>query len=313
MTAPLSPFDEAGRQWAWDSTSIKRAETCARKYQYEALEGWRSPHQSVHLWFGSLYATALEHFHTLHLTMSWEEALVEVVREALIKSWTHDLDEEGKPIEGTGAPTEFNHNMKTRDTLIRTIVWYFDAFKEDHYATFITADGSAAVEHSFQLPVDNGITFSGHIDRLCVDPEGNIFVHDQKTTGQTLSPYYFKQFKPDSQFSMYTFASKMIYHTPVSGVIVDAAQIAVGFSRFARSPTFRTNDELNEWYDETMMLIERTRGYAATEFYPRNPSACNNFGGCVFREVCSRPPSVRKNFLEGDFVKAEIWNPLRSR
>src|SRR5690606_16303408 len=120
-------------------------------------------------------------------------------------------------------------------------------------------------------------------------------------------------FKPDTQFSMYTFASKMVYGAPVKGVIIDAAQITVGFSKFGRTPTYRTDEELDEWYTETMMLINRMRGYGDAGFYPRNPASCFNFGGCAFRDICSRPPQFRENFLEGDFVKRPRWEPIQSR
>lgn len=314
MIEPRASFNNDGVQVVWDSTSLKRADTCPRKYQYEMLEGWTSPYLSVHLWFGSIYASSLELFHKL--TASGEDrpsALRAVVHHALIESWNHDLDSEGNRIPGTGGPARFDHNTKNRETLIRTIVWYFDHFAEDHYTTYITSEGKAAVEFTFQLPVDEGITFSGHIDRLCLDPEGNLFVHDQKTTGTTIGPYYFKGFKPDIQFSLYTLAAKIIYKAPVKGVIVDAAQIAVGFTRFGRTPILHTDDELNEFYEETMTLVELTQRYTRDNYFPRRPSACGNYGGCVFREVCSRPPQVRENFLRADFVRGPLWDPMKVR
>jgi hypothetical protein len=309
-----SAFDDQGKQWVWDSTSIKRTETCLRKYQYEALEGWRSPYRSVHLWFGGLYASALEHFHK-HMAegKSYDEALVEVVAEAMINSWDHELNEQGERAVGTGAAATFDNNVKTRETLIRSIIWYLENFREDYFQTFITNTGAAAVEFTFKIDVDNGLMFSGHIDRLCVDPGGDIFVHDQKTTTATLGPHYFNQFKPDSQFSMYTFAGKMIYNAPVKGVIIDAAQVAVGFTRYARSPTFRMDDELEEWYSETMYRIEEVHRAVERNYFPRNPASCNNYGGCPYRQVCSRPLHVRENFLEASFVRGERWEPLANR
>lgn len=311
---PDSAYDSDGRQWAWDSTSLKNAEKCAKYYELVNLHAWQPPIRSVHLWFGAIYASSHERFHEfIAVGLPREEAIREVIRFALIESWDHERADDGSRIPGTGAPAEFDHASKNRFTLIRSLVWYFDEFKDDHYSTYIKSDGSPAVEHSFRLEVDDGLLFCGHIDRLCVDPQDELFVHDQKTTGTTISPRYFHGFKPDSQFSMYTFASKMIYAAPVKGVIIDAAQIAVGFTRFGRAPTYRTEDELNEWYDEAMELISRIHTYHDRGNFPRNPASCNNYGGCAFREVCSRPPSVRKNFLEASFVQGEQWNPLKQR
>lgn len=310
----LLSFDQDGVQWAWDATSEKEADTCLRKYQLRILEGWTRPDLSIHLWFGAIYASSLEYYYKLRAQgTDREDAIRAVVRHALIESWDHDRAPDGSRIPGTGKAHHSDHQSKSRETLIRTIIWYFEFFKEDHFQTLVRADGTPAVENSFSLHVDNDITLCGHMDRVVTDPDGNIFVQDQKTTGQTIGPYYWNQFKPDIQFAQYTFAGKAVLNTPVRGVIVDAAQIAVGFSRYARAPVLFTDGELNEWYDETLGLIERTQRATRNREFPRTPASCGNYGGCVFRPVCSRPPQVRDNFLAADFVRAERWDPLKRR
>lgn len=317
MSEPLAFRD--GLQFAWDSTSIKLAEECLRKYQYQMIEGWRTLQESVHLRFGSHYATALEHFYKHRANgSSFDEALLEIIREAMIETWDHERDAEGNRIPETGTPYAppvdaiGSARVKTRENLIRTIVWYFEQFRDDSAEIVLLADGKPAVEYSFALPVENDIVFSGHIDRL-VTYAGNIMVMDQKTTGSTISSRYFDGFKPDVQMSMYTFAGKAIYQMPVKGVIIDAAQIAVGFTRFERGLTFRTDSELSEWYDTTMYTIENARSATALGYFPMNRTSCDKFGGCPFRPVCSRAPEVREQFLNGFFVRGDRWDPLRAR
>lgn len=308
-----SPFDSTGAQFAWDSTSLSLAETCLRKYYYKMLCGWQPARKSAHLIFGGLYASALEHFHkAIADGVPREQATRDVVHEALIDTWEYEVDEAGDPIEGSGTPWESDHNLKTRGNLIRTIIWYLDHFENDACSTIILSDGTAAVEHSFKLPVDNSIILSGHLDRL-VEYSHDPYIQDQKTTGATISSHYFDTWNPSMQMSMYTFAGKAIFNLPVKGVMIDAAQIAVGFSRFVRGFTFRDDGALNEWYDNTMTLIERTRATTVEQSFPMNSSACGNYGGCEFRHICSRSPSVRENFLRGDFVQGPIWNPLENR
>lgn len=321
-------FSEAGVQDVWDSTSLKLASDCLRKYYYVMMEGWQSKELSVHLRFGQHYATALEHYHKAKAEgASHDEALYLVVREALIDTWDYETeltgegdpgypngvnikrDEQGNRI---GAPWESGHNLKTRGNLIRTIVWYLETFEEDTCSTYILSDGRAGVEYSFKLPVDNGVVFSGHIDRLVNYAQG-IYVQDQKTTGSTITARYFEGFAPDIQMSMYTFAGKAIYDIPVKGVIIDAAQIAVGFSRFERGFTFRDEPQLNEWYDTMMRKIEETQAATREQYYPMNTQACGNYGGCPFRQVCSRTPAIRPQFLKGAFVQGPSWDPMRSR
>lgn len=311
MTEEPKAFKD-GLQFGWDSTSIKLAEECLRKYQYKMVMGWQPFSLSVHLRFGAVYATALEHFYKhVALGMTEADALLEVVSEAMYSTWDYEKDEDGNVIgEGTAWVSE--HNLKTRENLIRTIVWYLDHFEADPAKVVILSDGKPAVEYSFALPVDDGLVFSGHIDRL-VTYADNIMVMDQKTTGTTITARYFDSFKPDVQMSMYTFAGRMIYNLPVKGVIIDAAQIAVGFSRFERGMTFRSEADLNEWYDISMFTISSARKATLDNYFPMNRQACGNYGGCEFRKVCSRSPEVRPQFLKADFVQGPRWDPLESR
>lgn len=325
MTQPLA-FDESGVQFAWDSTSIGLAETCLRKYQLNMLLGWQPDKKSVHLIFGGLYATALEHYHQ-HVAagMPVDEATVEVVHEALIATTEYEIKEDewinGLELQAKGYDrfvgehrfVEFNHNAKTRENLIRTIVWYLDQFgEEDSCQTVTLSTGEVAVEHSFRFEVDDGIMLAGHLDRL-VEYTGHIYVQDQKTTGTTITQRFFEQFNPNTQMSLYSFAGQAIFDLPVKGVMIDAAQIAVGFTRFERGFTFRDEPQLDEWYDNAMYHIETARKATIEQHFPMNTSSCGNYGGCEFRGICGRSPAVRDQFLKGDFTQGERWDPLKAR
>ena len=307
---PPSNLRDDGTIFAWDSTSLKAVEKCARFAKYKLLDGWTSLTKSVHLRFGGHYATALEHFHKhLALGMDREEALVEVVHEALLATWDIAGTKDGEPI---GAPWNSYDTNKTRETLIRTIIWYIDFFAEETLQTVILSDGRPAVEYSFTVTADDGILLCGHLDRLVVQDDVH-YVVDQKTTASTVAPYYFAQYTPDTQVSLYTFAGKALFHMPINGIIIDAAQIAVGFSRFERGFVFRSEDQLEEWYDETMRRIADFNANVRESYFPMNPASCNNYGGCEFRSICSLPPRHREQFLKGNFQKQPRWNPLERR
>ena len=53
-------------------------------------------------------------------------------------------------------------------------------------------------------------------------------------------------------------------------------------------------------------------GYAVDHYWPMNDKACGMYGGCPFRSVCDKDPSVRRNFLLGNFEKF-YWNPRKER
>lgn len=308
-----SPFDAEGLQFAWNSSSLKLAQECPMKYKLTMLDGWQSPTLSMHLRFGLHYAAALESFHkAIAEGVPRDNAISDVVHEALIASWDYELDDNGEAIPETGAPWETGDTAKNRPNLIRSIIWYLDHFENDNTKTIILANGNAAVEHSVTIEVDNGLIFTGHLDRL-VDYAHNTYIQDQKTTKTTITQRYFEGYSPDTQMSMYTFLGKAAFGIPVHGVIIDAAQIAVGFTRFERGFTFRSPAQLNEWYENSMKDIERIRTAHREQHFPMNPTACGNFGGCMFRRACSRSPEVRTQFLKADYIQGSPMNPLEQR
>ena len=304
MTSPFIPGTSI--QFAWDSTSLGWLKECPRKYQYSMIEGWRNKTDSVHLRFGSLYHTALENFDKYRaLGMIYEDALAIVVTEILMTTW------------GAEGPWDSDHNSKTRETLVRSVFWYSEHFKDDPAQTVILVNGKPAVELSFKMPLEVNAAdeqpymLCGHLDRV-VEFNGGTYVMDRKTTTSTIGSYWFDQFDPDNQMSLYSLAAKVIYETPVKGVIIDGVQIAVGFSRFSRGFAYRTEAQLEEWLNDTYNWFAIAEGYAKAGHWPMNDKSCHHFGGCVFRKVCSKSPEVRVKFLESDFVKQE-WNPLVPR
>jgi hypothetical protein len=77
--------------------------------------------------------------------------------------------------------------------------------------------------------------------------------------------------------------------------MIDAAQIAVGFTRFARGLIPRTKDQMAEWLDDAIYHIKET-WRAAEHGYPMNDKACQLYGGCEFHggmlEEPTGPPGL---------------------
>ena len=307
MNAPLetSPFlPGTFKQFAWDSTSLGWFKECPRKYYFSMILGLRARavEESVHLRWGSIYHSALELFDRRRFEgADRETATRDVVRYVLEATW-----DDGKPWEP-------EHNTKTRPNLIRSVLWYLDFFTNDNASTVALANGKPAVELSFRLPVDNDLVLCGHLDRVVDWPAGGgQFVMDRKTTSSTLTPNYFNQYKPDNQMSLYSYAGAAILRAPIKGVIIDAVQVAVGFSRFERGITYRSTEELDEWLNETYAWVGQAHWHADRDFWPGNDKSCHHFGGCVFRKVCGASPQVRQQILEGDYERIP-WNPLKVR
>jgi len=282
------------------------------------LEGWRGRGEAIHLEYGIFYHEALEDYELYRFQqLSHEDALQQVVKDTMIKTWR-----DGKPWRAANdLPANDKASLKSRENLIRTIVWYLEKFKDDPAKTLShPSTGKPMVELHFQFEIDEAspaspdgrpYTLCGYLDRV-VEFQGQPFVMDRKSTTTTLGSYYFEQYEPDNQMSLYTVASQIAFRTPVKGVIIDAAQIAVGFSRFVRSFVFKTPDQIDEWMKDLKIWLRQAEQYVAENYWPQNDKSCHKYGGCPFRGICSKSPSVRDKFLESDFERG-AWNPLVPR
>lgn len=299
----------SGVQIGWDSTSIKATMKCMRYYAYSILWGLQPNQTSVHLEFGGLYAKALENFYKYRARGDdLQTAARRVVREALESTWDRE----------TGLPIDWGDPKKNRYTLVRSVVWYLDQFgdeKDSAIKTHHMSDGTPAVELSFRFNMTDDIILSGHLDRV-VEFQGALWPMDQKTTGGTIGPYFFDQFKPDTQFTLYALAGKLILQAPMKGVIIDGAQIAVGFTRFERGFTMRTEAQITDWWHGTEQYIALTQhitaGAKSPEDFPMNTESCGNYGGCAFREICASSPRIRPNLIATKY-KQRVWDPLEPR
>lgn len=213
-------------------------------------------------------------------------------------------------------------NPKTLENLFRSVVWYLETFgPNDPAQTVILKSGKPAVELSYrwdsghQLSTGEPIIFSGHIDRL-VEYNGQRWVLDRKTTAASLtdgsSQQYFAQYSPDNQMSGYILASRIVFESDAAGAIIDAAQIAKGFTRFERGFALRTERQLQEWFEDALFWISLADRFAQANYWPMNDKSCDAFGGCPFRGICNKDPAVRDVFLQGDYVQ-EPWDPLKVR
>lgn len=325
----ISPFVPGTKiQLYWDSTSLGMMKTCPRLYQYKMIEGWTPRQESIHLRFGILYHSALERYDRLRADgLSPEDATRGTIRGLLEATWDRHEATETEP--AVSAAWDSGDPYKNRATLVRSVIWYLEHFRDDPAQTIRLANGRPAVELSFKMELDYGpnlsylddpdiaraggqpYVLSGHIDRLVTFLDG-VYVTDRKTTKSALGSYYFDQYSPDNQMTLYSLAAQVVFHAPVKGVIIDAVQIGVGFSRFARGMAYRTPAQLDEWLADTRITLRTAEGYATDYYWPMNDRACGMYGGCQFRDICGKDPSVRKTFLAANFER-HFWNPRKPR
>lgn len=315
-------------RYAWDSTCIGAFKTCPRYYYYSIVVGWQPKSESIHLRFGQEYHTALQEYDILRAQGEpHEDSMSQVVAKAMARTsdWFPNNDSKAG-------------RYKNRVTLIGLVVDYLDHFRDDPAETYIRADGTPAVELSFrfELPygpqkaewrsLDSGgnresgfdthYLLCGHLDRV-VDFNGQLLVMDHKTTTTTISDYYFAQYEPNNQMSLYTLAGNVVLNEPIRGVMVRAAQVLLEKpNAFTTGFTYRTPDQIDEWLGDLSIHLAHAEACAVADYWPMNDTACDKFGGCRYRGICSKSPQVRDKFLAADFIQLpedERWNPLKPR
>lgn len=322
-----SPFLPGTKvQYAWDSVCLGLLKTCPRLYQYQIIEGWVPKGESVHLRFGQEYHQALQEYDVSRANgVNHEDSVFDTISALSKRVWDWDVDRDSKA-----------GKYKNRDTLLSLVVDYLDHFADDPAQTYIRADGTPAVELSFRFELDWGpgpherdasgvpnlwpnkqpYLLCGHLDRV-VSFNDQLLVMDHKTSTSTLGSYWFDQWSPNNQMSLYTYAGQVVLSTPIKGVIISGAQIMLDQpNRFVRGFSYRTPDQLEEWLDDLRFWLISAENYAQMDYWPQNDTSCDKFGGCRFRGICSKQASVRESFLRSDFEQLapqDRWNPLKSR
>ena len=296
-------------QLAWDSTSMSALKRCPRYYQYSILEGYRGKIESVHLRFGSEYNNALVTYNmAIAAGEDHESATLKAVKYALTSTWD----------EALGRPWTSDLPVKTRETLVRSVIWYLDKFADDPCKTVVLKSGKSAVELSFRLHIDKYSALTdepylicGYLDRM-VTWNDSLWILDWKTSRSALDQRYFAEYTPNNQVSQYTFAGNIIGGQRIKGVIIDAVQLGVNFSRFQRSHITRTPAQLDEWYNDLVYYMRLNESYVENNYWPMNDAVCGLYGGCPFRAICSTSPELRQTHLNALYTRRK-WDPLQIR
>lgn len=125
-------------QWVYDSTNLTLLQGCLRKYNFTSLQGWRESETPPALAWGRDYHTCQETYHKcIAFGLDHDTSVKRVARLAML------LGERLLSLD----------TSRTKETLVRSIVWYLEEFKDDPLKTAMLPDGQPAVELSFMLPI----------------------------------------------------------------------------------------------------------------------------------------------------------------
>lgn len=320
LVTPESPFSRTlpNLQLAWDSTSLGALKKCAQYYKYTIIDGYVSPEPNDDITFGHLLHSAAELYARLVATdVPHNKAVIDVTRWLLENTWNRE----------TNRPWISSEPTKTRETLLRTVVWYLDNYQDSTIKTITLPNGKPAVEVSFRFSLsedENDSRFRsqttgeefqlcGHLDKIGEFNDENWIV-DTKTTKYELDETYFRQYYPDNQVSLYDVAGAVAFDKEIKGVIIDAIQVLVGGSRFKRRHISRSAEQREDWLRDLQTWLTQAEMFALDNRWPQNEKSCGwGKKRCPFWEVCSGDPHTRQEWLDANFAKRPSWNPLETR
>ncbi len=287
-----------------DSSLISAFRSCPTKARYEYFEHWKPKTPSVHLHAGAAFAHGLEAAREAFFLLGHHpRAAVEMGVAALMEHYG-EFD----------CPSD---SAKSLTRMAGAPEYYFDAYplERDLAIPITLASGKKGIEFSFVEPVEFShpetgapILLSGRMDMMC-QYAGAHFGEDDKTTSQ-LGASWAKQWDLRSQFTAYCWGAAKA-NIPLAGFIVRGISILKTKYETQQAITYRPQWMIDLWYEQ---LIERDLP-AMLQMWEQGrwgvnlDHACNDYGGCLFRQVCLAEPSSRASWLATSYERRR-WDPV---
>jgi hypothetical protein len=289
----INKFSETGWQQIWDASSLQDYRRCPTYWWYRDSRRLRfaGGEQTLAADWGSAWHLGQEVFET----SLWDKA---TRKEALKHAIAAVSSQYGNYFE---ANPDTKRNL---DTLIRALVWYEKKYRHDTLNMLGLPSGRPGIEVRFEIPIPRiPERWSGRIDKL-VEYNGDYYIVDRKTTAKTMSSFYFRDFSPNIQFISYCWALQSFLGTKVRGLIVDAVQTAVGFTRFGRHTYQFAPRQLSEFERNMRTSIIQARKEHKSGYMPFNESNCNAYRGCQYARICRECPEYRETWIAEDYIVA---------
>lgn len=205
-------------------------------------------------------------------------------------------------------PEENNYKLHQ---VVRTVVWGADTMEKGNIKPVeaMNADPEAEGEEFLvEFPRSyNGESYwlRGYFDGVAeIPPYPSRYVRERKTTTKTISGAgYRSRFAPNTQIELYSWAAPIWakikgFEGDFVGVLLDAFQAAVGFTRTARFTLNPSDDVKGEFVQDMDHYLSLAEMFAVVGYWPKNRSSCFL---CQFKKVCSAPKSARPGLLAKEF------------
>jgi hypothetical protein len=187
-------------------------------------------------------------------------------------------------------------------------------FDTDYIQPMRRADGSAAVEFTFALPLPvihpvtgNPIFYCGRFDMLG-QVANECYVVDEKTTGRTWPGNWVDQWKMRGQFIGYTWAAREAGYNCKGALVRSPLILKRDIRMLATPPMYYPDWHIERWYNQTVRDVQRLVTAWETNQWDKDfGEACAMYSGCSHLGLCTaQDPSLWFGEYED-----RLWNPLQ--
>ncbi len=294
---------------AWDATMLTAYMRDPLTYFWKHVQGYGTPRTNNTLSFGTIWHEATGAFDAA--TYAGADR-VEALRAGIARA-KEKADEMGLPYTGKKGD-EAKRNLRT---LLRALIWWEQDTLHRKWRALPNGDGSPAIEVRFVLPLGvraytgEEFVLCGSFDSAIEDEDGNAWVLERKTTTKTLGPFFWQTYDPCMQTYLYDYVAPQLYpERRLRGVIVEAMQTGVEFSRSETHNIVRTDEQRAHWHEVMLYWMRRAEQDARDDAWKRALNCEATQYGSIYKDIQKRDPRVWQALLNTDLEKRELWNPL---
>jgi hypothetical protein len=263
----------------FDNTILSAFKRCKQAFTNRHIKHLAPLTTNTNLAWGAAYAKGLEH---LRKGSSLEEAKAVAQNEWIL----------------SGAEGNSRKSQASLDTVLTR---YVESFKDDP-VKFLEVERYLETKLPMQL-VHAPAWYCGRLDGLVVDRDGDMWVLDDKTTGN-FGPDWALQWGLRGQLFGYCWLALKVLDVSVRGFIIRGAS-PTGFRQYSHEVQ---GWERDRWGFEMMQTVREILEYSRTGVANRYNlgDACT---WCDYKELCRADPVERRPVLEALEFKRSPWHP----
>ena len=275
----------------YDSSTIKLAKECFRKYFYRIVLGrvpFKSKYQTI-FDFGSAYHKFREIIEKEFLKGSPPEVCFGMGLKAISSI---------KLVPGEG-----KYEFLTRQRLIETCQVAFEWWKGEKEKGIIKV---LAVEQPFNIQLPNGKFIGGRADQI-IEWRGKVWGRDFKTTSK-MSNYFNMTLDPNDQATRYVYMESKLHYgneaitngKHIDGIIFEVIQNTKTTSpKIYNALVTKNQFQLESWERDELFIHRILEMCEAEDTYPMCEITCSF---CDYAKVCKAPSeSSQENILRNEY------------